>query len=129
MGSRLPIWRLLITCHAFKETVAAGGLVSLGPDVAASWGQAATYIDKIIRGTEPRDLPVQQPTRYELAINLKTATALGLNIPPTLLVRAGDRVGMQFAAAHESAVGTKRKCVNRPTSWQESKELRTKISI
>jgi putative tryptophan/tyrosine transport system substrate-binding protein len=84
LGHHLP------SCHAFKDTVAAGGLVSLGPDIAAMWGQAAVYIDKIIRGTEPRDLPVQQPTRYELAINLKTATALGLSIPPTLLARADE---------------------------------------
>jgi putative ABC transport system substrate-binding protein len=52
------------------------------------WGQAAGYVDKIIRGTEPRELPVQQPTRYELAINLKTAEALGLNLPQSLVTRA-----------------------------------------
>jgi len=54
----------------------------------AVWGQAAGYIDQIIRGTEPRELPVQQPTRYEFAINLKTAKALGLTLPPSLLARA-----------------------------------------
>ena len=86
----MPIWLLLIipSCHAFRETVAEGGLVSLGPDLIAVWGQAAGYIDKIIRGAEPRELPVQQPTRYELAINLKTAKALDLNLPQSLLVRA-----------------------------------------
>jgi putative ABC transport system substrate-binding protein len=76
------------SCHAFRETVAAGGLVSLGPDLVAVWKQAAGYIDKIIHGTEPGELPVEQPTRYELAVNLKTATALGLTLPPSLLVRA-----------------------------------------
>jgi putative ABC transport system substrate-binding protein len=78
----------LPSCHAFRETVALGGLASLGPDLMAVWGQAAGYIDQIIRGTEPRELPVQQPTRYEFAINLKTAKALGLTLPPSLLARA-----------------------------------------
>ena len=79
----------LPSCHAFKEVVAAGGLVSLGPDIPALWWQAAGLVDKIIRGTEPRDLPVQQPTRYELAINLNTAKALGLDsLPQTLVARA-----------------------------------------
>jgi putative ABC transport system substrate-binding protein len=82
LAHRLP------SCHAFRETVALGGLASLGPDLMAVWGQAAGYIDQIIRGTEPRELPVQQPTRYEFAINLKTAKALGLTLPPSLLARA-----------------------------------------
>jgi putative tryptophan/tyrosine transport system substrate-binding protein len=78
----------LPSCHAFRETVAMGGLVSLGPDILAIWRQAAGYIDQIIRGSQPRELPVQQPTRYELAINLKTAKALGLTLPPSLLAGA-----------------------------------------
>ena len=78
----------LPSCHAFKETVAVGGLVSLGPDIPAMWRQAAGYVDKIIRGAEPKDLPVQQPTRYELAINLKTANALGLRLPQSLVAGA-----------------------------------------
>jgi putative tryptophan/tyrosine transport system substrate-binding protein len=78
----------LPSCHAFRETVAMGGLVSLGPDITALWGQAAGFIDQIIRGSQPRELPVQQPTRYELAINLKTAKALGLTLPPSLLAGA-----------------------------------------
>ena len=82
LAHRLP------SCHAFRETVALGGLASLGPDLMAVWGQAAGYIDQIIRGTESRELPVQQPTRYEFAINLKTAKALGLTLPPSLLARA-----------------------------------------
>jgi putative ABC transport system substrate-binding protein len=82
LAHRLP------SCHAFRETVALGGLASLGPDLMAVLGQAAGYIDQIIRGTESRELPVQQPTRYEFAINLKTAKALGLTLPPSLLARA-----------------------------------------
>jgi putative ABC transport system substrate-binding protein len=78
----------LPTCHALREAIAAGGLVSLGPDMAVMWGQAAGFVDKIIRGAEPRDLPVQQPTRYEIAINLKAAKALGLELPSSLLARA-----------------------------------------
>ena len=65
-----------------------GGLVSLGPDLMALWRQAAGIIDQIIRGLQPRELPVQQPTRYELAINLRTAKALSLTLPPSLLARA-----------------------------------------
>jgi putative ABC transport system substrate-binding protein len=80
----------LPSCHAFEETVAAGGLVSLGPDLVENSRQAAAYIDKIIRGIKPSDIPVQQPARYQLAINLKTAKALGLTIPPTLLARADE---------------------------------------
>jgi len=78
----------LPSCHAFGETVAVGGLVSLGPDLYGTFGQAAAYIDKIMHGAKPADLPVQQPTRYEIHINLKTGKALGLEIPPTLLARA-----------------------------------------
>jgi putative ABC transport system substrate-binding protein len=84
----LALARHLPSCHAFRETVAMGGLVSLGPDLMALWRQAAGFIDQIIRGSQPRELPVQQPTRYELAINLKTAEALGLTLPPSLLARA-----------------------------------------
>ncbi len=72
----------------FKEAVAAGGLVSLGPDLVEMARQGAAYVDKIVRGANPGDLPVEQPTRYELHVNLKTAKALGLTIPQSLLVRA-----------------------------------------
>ena len=68
----------------------AGGLVSLGPDLAAMAGPAAAQIAKIIQGTSPADIPVEQPTRYELYINLKTARLLGLTIPPSLLARADE---------------------------------------
>jgi putative ABC transport system substrate-binding protein len=73
-----------------RSDVAAGGLISYGPNFAEQYRRGAGYADRILKGAKPADLPVQAPTKYELAVNLKTAKALGLTIPGTVLARADE---------------------------------------
>jgi len=82
LGARLP------TIHGFREWVEAGGLMSYGTNFPDLYRRAAEFVDKILRGTKPSEIPVEQPTKFDLVINLTTAKVLGLTVPPTLLALA-----------------------------------------
>jgi putative ABC transport system substrate-binding protein len=84
LGVRLP------TVYGFREYVEAGGLISYGPNVVDLYRRTAELVDKILRGAKPADIPIEQPTKFDLIINLITAKALGLDVPPTLLARADE---------------------------------------
>jgi putative ABC transport system substrate-binding protein len=84
LGLRLP------TMYAYREYVQAGGLVSYGPSLSANFRRAAEFVDKILRGTKPAEIPVEQPTKFDLVVNLITAKALNLKVPATLLARADE---------------------------------------
>ena len=87
----LAVQNRLLIVSGWGPWAAEGGLLSYGPDLDAVIRRSATYVDKILKGAKPADLPVEQPTKFELVINLKTAKALGLTIPPSVLARA-DRL-------------------------------------
>jgi putative tryptophan/tyrosine transport system substrate-binding protein len=84
LGARLP------TIFSTRDFVRGGGFMSYGPSYTERFGRAADYVDKILRGAKPGDIPVEQPTKFELVVNLITAQALGLEVPPTLLARADE---------------------------------------
>jgi putative ABC transport system substrate-binding protein len=84
LKNRLP------SIYAWKDPVSVGGLIAYGVNIPQVYRRAAYYVDKILRGTKPGDLPVEQPTKFDLVVNLKTAKALGLTIPPSLLLRADE---------------------------------------
>ena len=83
-GARLP------TMHSYREYVEVGGLMSYGPNFPDLYRRAADYVDKILRGTKPGDIPVEQPTKFDFVINLTTAKALGLTVPESFLLRADE---------------------------------------
>ena len=84
LGARLP------TMHGSRDYVEAGGLMSYGPNYPDLFRRSADYVDKILHGAKPGDIPVEQPTKFDLVVNLTTARALGLDLPPTLLARADE---------------------------------------
>lgn len=86
----LALQHRLASIYQFKESVEAGGLMSYGPDRRHIYARAAEYVDKVLKGAKPANLPVEQPTRFELIINLKTAKALGRTVPPILLAQADE---------------------------------------
>jgi putative ABC transport system substrate-binding protein len=91
VGTRIAdfaIRKRLPSVFGWREYAEAGGLISYGPNLDDSWRRLAVFVDKILKGAKPASLPVEQPTKFELVINMKTAQALGLTIPPSLLLRA-----------------------------------------
>ena len=86
----LATQRRLPAIYGWRSYVEAGGLMAYGPSLSDVWRRAAIYVDKLLKGAKPADLPVEQPTKFELVLNMKTAQALGVTFPPTLLVLADE---------------------------------------
>ena len=86
LGARLP------AIYSYRDYVQAGGLMSYGPNYSDLFRRTAEIVDKILHGAEPGDIPVEQPTKFELVVNLTTAKALGLNVPPTFLALADETI-------------------------------------
>ena len=86
----MEIERHVALAQLHQEFAEAGGFIAYGPNLAQIYRRAAAYVDKIIKGVKPGDLPVEQPTRFELLLNLKAANALGINVPPTLVALADE---------------------------------------
>jgi putative tryptophan/tyrosine transport system substrate-binding protein len=100
--AELAVKNRLPTMYAYRESVDAGGLMSYAANFPDLMRRSASYVDKILKGAEPADLPVQQPARFELVINLKTAKALGLTIPPSFLNRADEVIQSAFLIARRA---------------------------
>jgi putative ABC transport system substrate-binding protein len=88
--AELAVQHLLPTVYDVRDYVVAGGLMSYGLDLRENWRLATTYVDRILRGAQPKDMPVEQASKFVLTINLKTAKALGVTVPPMLLARADE---------------------------------------
>ncbi|HEY6365600.1 MAG TPA: ABC transporter substrate binding protein, partial [Candidatus Binatia bacterium] len=110
--SRLP------SMYVNRETVDAGGLMSYGADIADSYRRVAYFVDRILKGAKPADLPVEQPTKFELVINLKTAKQIGVTIPQSVLYRA-DKVIKESAGINRHGVADERAAQERSSapSW------------
>ena len=117
MAARLP------TTYVFREDVAAGGLMSYGPNFSDVYRRAADYVDKILRGAKPADIPIEQPTKFDLVINLNTAKALGLTVSPSFLARADEVIEYRddFAVLAHSCPEPKRRHVR---SWRKETSAR-----
>ena len=100
--------------YGLKEYAEAGGLMSHGPSLAVLYHRAATYVDKILKGTRPGDLPVERPTKFELVINLRTAKAIGLTIPSSLLQRADQLVQESSRPLREATAAREGRQARRP---------------